>query len=139
MKTPNEEKIARGLGWFSIGRGVAQIVAPRRLAKLIGVRGNYSGLLRVLGAREIASGIGILTGRRPDAFPNAFWMWSRVGGNAIDLALLGAASRLKKSNRGRIALATAAVAGVAALDAICSQRLSRRNGARGAGAIRVAQ
>jgi uncharacterized membrane protein len=139
MKTPNEEKIARGLGWFSIGLGVAEIVAPRRLAKLIGVRGNYSGLLRVLGAREIASGIGILTGRQPDAFPNAFWMWSRVGGDAIDLALLGAASRLKKSNRGRIALATAAVAGVTALDAICSQRLSRRNGARGNGAIRVAK
>jgi uncharacterized membrane protein len=134
-KSPNEAKIARGLGWFSIGLGVAEIVAPRSLAKLIGVRGDHSGLFRMLGAREITSGIGILTGRGP----NANWMWSRVGGDAIDLALLGAASRLKKSNRGRIALATAAVAGVTALDAICSQRLSRSNGARGAGAIRVAQ
>jgi len=26
MKRPNEEKIARGLGWFSIGLGVAEIV-----------------------------------------------------------------------------------------------------------------
>jgi uncharacterized membrane protein len=66
-------------------------------------------------------------------------MWSRVGGDAMDLALLGAASNLKKSNRGRIAMASAAFAGVAALDAICSQRLSRRNGARGNGAIHVAQ
>lgn len=139
MNGLNEEKIARGLGWFSIGLGLAEIAAPRALARLIGVRGDYSGLLRILGAREIASGIGILARRRSDASPNAFWMWSRVGGDAMDLALLGAASRLKKSNRGRIAMATAAVAGVTALDAICSQRLSRRNGARGAGAIRVAQ
>jgi len=132
-KRPNEEKIARGMGWFSIGLGVAEIMAPRSLAKLIGVRGDFSGLLRMLGAREITSGVGILTGRQP----NANWMWSRVGGDAMDLALLGAASRLKKANHGRIALAAAAVAGVTALDAICSQRLSRRNGARG-GAIRVA-
>jgi uncharacterized membrane protein len=135
MRRPNEEKIALGLGWFSIGLGVAEIVAPRSLAKLIGVRGNYSGLLRMLGAREITSGIGIIAGRQP----NANWMWSRVGGDAIDLALLGSAFGLKKSNRNKLALATAAVAGVTALDAICSQRISRRNGARGDGAIRVAQ
>jgi uncharacterized membrane protein len=135
MKWLNEEKIARGLGWFSIGLGLAEIAAPRRLAKLIGVRGDHSGLLRMLGARKITSGIGILTGRQP----NANWMWSRVGGDAIDLALLGAAFRSRKSNRNKLAMATAAVAGVTALDAICSQRLSRLNGARGAGVIRVAQ
>jgi uncharacterized membrane protein len=135
MKRPNEEKIARGLGWFSIGLGVAEIVAPRSLAKLIGLRGNPSGLLRMLGARKITSGIGILTGRQP----NANWMWSRVGGDAMDLALLGAAFRTKRPNRNKLAIATAAVAGVTALDAICSQRLSRRNGARGAGVIRIAQ
>src|SRR5262245_27443854 len=135
MKRPNEEKIARGLGWFSIGLGVAEIVAPRSLAKLIGLRGNPSGLLRMLGAREITNGIGILTGRQP----NANWMWSRVGGDAIDLALLGAAFRSRRSNRNKLAMATAAVVGVTALDAICSQRLSRLNGARGAGVVRVAQ
>jgi len=88
----------------------------------------------MLGAREITSGVGILTGRQT----NANWMWSRVGGDAMDLALLGAASKLRRSKRGRIAAATAAVAGVAALDVICSQRLSRLNGAK-RGAIRVAQ
>ena len=134
-KRSNEEKIARGLGWFSIGLGLAEIAAPRGLAKLIGIRGDYSGLLRMLGAREITSGIGLLTRRQP----NANWMWSRVGGDAIDLALLGAAFKLKKSNRNKLAIATAAVAGVTALDAICSQRLSRRNGAKGDGAFHLAQ
>jgi uncharacterized membrane protein len=139
MKRPNEEKIARGLGWFSIGLGVAELVAPRRLAKLIGVRGDHSVLLRMLGAREITSGIGILAGRQP----NSNWMWSRVGGDAIDLALLGAAFRQsfrqRRPNRNKLAMATAAVAGVTALDAIFSRRLSRLNGARGAGVIRMAQ
>jgi uncharacterized membrane protein len=140
----NKEKIARGLGWFSIGLGLAEIAAPRSLTKLIGVRRDYSGLLRALGAREIASGIGILTRRRPGESPNPFWMWSRVGGDAIDLALLGAAYRLgrgrfRRSNRRRIAVATAAVAGVTALDMILSQRISRGNGARTGAAIRVAQ
>ncbi|HEY8459805.1 MAG TPA: SRPBCC family protein [Blastocatellia bacterium] len=135
----NEEKIARGLGWFSIGLGLAEIAAPRELAKLIGLRGDYSGLFRLLGAREIASGIGILAGRRNGESPNAFWMWSRVGGDAMDLALLGAASRLRKSDRSRIAAATAAVAGVAALDVILSQRLVRTRRARDGGAISVAQ
>jgi uncharacterized membrane protein len=143
----NEVKIARGLGWFGIGLGLAVIAAPRRLAKLIGVRGDYSGLLRALGAREIASGVGILTRRRRDESPNAFWMWSRVGGDAIDLALLGAAYKslgrswggLRRTDRSRIAAAAAAVAGVTALDIILSQRLSRRDGARNGGAICVAQ
>jgi uncharacterized membrane protein len=135
----NEGKVARGLGWFSIGLGLAEIAAPRGLAKLIGVRGDYSGLLRMLGAREIASGIGILAGRRSGEAPSAFWMWSRVGGDMIDLALLDAASRLRKSDQGRIAMATAAVAGVTALDVALSRRLSRPNGARNGGAIRVAQ
>jgi uncharacterized membrane protein len=162
MKRPNEEKIARGLGWFSIGLGLAQIVAPRGLAKLIGVRGDHNVLFRVLGAREITSGIGVLAGRQP----NSNWMWSRVGGDAINLALLGAAFRQRRPKRNKLAMATAAVAGVtalgaafrqrrpkrnklaiataavagvAALDAIFSRRLSRLNGARGAGSIRVAQ
>jgi len=135
----NEEKIARGLGWFSIGLGLAEIAAPRTLAKLIGVRGDHNGLLRMLGMREIASGVGILAERRP-AGPLAAWMWSRVGGDAIDLAMLGAALRSRKSGQGRVVAATAAVAGVTALDLICSLQLSRRDGAtKNGGAIRVAQ
>jgi uncharacterized membrane protein len=162
IRRVNEEKIARGLGWLSLGLGLAGIVAPRRLAKLIGLRGDHNVLFRMLGAREITSGVGILSGRRP----SSNWMWSRVGGDAIDLALLGAAFRQmrpkrnklamttaavagvtalgaafrkRRPKRNKLAIATAAVAGVTALDAIFSRRLSRLNGARGAGVIRLAQ
>src|SRR4030095_15214410 len=52
---------------------------------------------------------------------------------------LGAAFRKRRPKRNKLAIATAAVAGVTALDAIFSRRLSRLNGARGAGVIRLAQ
>lgn len=129
VKGWNEKHLARGLGWFSLGLGLAQVVAPRGIAKLVGLRGNHDGLFRVLGAREIASGIGILTQRRPVA-----GTWSRVAGDTMDLALLGSAFALPRSNRGRLAAATAAVAGVTVLDVLCSQQLSRPDNAKTPGA-----
>ncbi len=81
-----------------------------------------------MGLREIASGVGILTQRAP-----ATAVWSRVAGDAIDLACLGAAFMSNRSNRGRVALTTAAVAGATLFDLITAQQLSRgvktRNGA----------
>ena len=96
-------------------------MAPRALARLIGVSGEHRMLLRLFGLREMASGVGILTQHRP-----APWMWGRVGGDALDLACLGAALTSDDARPGRIAAAMAAVAGVTALDVLCSQQLSQR-------------
>jgi hypothetical protein len=57
--------LARTLGWFSLGLGLADVMAPRALAKLIGVSGEHNMLLRLFGLREMASGVGILTQHRP--------------------------------------------------------------------------
>lgn len=115
--------LARGLGWFSIGLGLAEVIMPRRLTRLIGVRGDHDQLVRLFGMREIASGIGVLSQRRPRA-----GMWSRVGGDALDLAMLGTAFSTKGAKRERLAGATAAVAGVTVLDIISTRRLSRPAG-----------
>ncbi len=80
--------------------------------------------MRAMGLREIASGIGILASAR-----KAPWLWSRVGGDAIDLALLGAALRAPRAERGRINAAIGAVGGVAVLDYLCARHVVR-NGAR---------
>jgi len=120
-KTDTALPLARGLGWFSIGLGLAELVAPRQLARFIGVTDNTT-LIQAMGVREIAAGIGILTQRRPTA-----WVWARVGGDALDLSLLGAAARQPGSDNTRIAVAAAAVAGVTALDLACSQQLARAN------------
>jgi uncharacterized membrane protein len=129
-----EEQLARGLGWFSIGLGLAEVFAPKGVAKLIGARGKRTGLIRVYGLREIAAGLGILTQRRPAA-----WVWARVAGDAVDLASLAASFASPKADRGRLMAATASVIGVTALDVICAQQLSRRAGSiTESGDIRVA-
>jgi uncharacterized membrane protein len=116
------EQLAIGLGWFSIALGVAELVAPRSLARLSGVPdGEESALLvRSLGAREIGHGLAIL--RRPSS---AGAVWSRVGGDAIDLSLLGYALSSDDADRRRVCAAMAAVGGVTLLDVMCAQQLSR--------------
>ena len=119
-----DERIANGLGWFSIGLGLAQILSPGSVARLIGVPDDATsrGLMRAIGVREIATGVGILWRPRP-----AGWVRARVGGDVMDLALLGAALRADDSQKGRVAAATAAVLGVTALDVMCSGRLSEKS------------
>jgi hypothetical protein len=112
--------LAQGLGWFSIGLGVAELVAPDRLARFLGME-QRTDLIRFYGAREITTGVGILT--RGDPTP---WLWGRVGGDIVDLATL-AVGLAQRSRRGsNVGLAIAAVAGVTVLDVLCAQALSRR-------------
>lgn len=118
-----EEKAARrarGLGWFSIGLGLAQIGAPRTVARLIGVSDDDEArnTMFAIGLREITSGIGILSRPRP-----AGWVWTRVGGDLMDLALLGKALNSEDSDRARVTAATATVLGVTALDFLTGRQL----------------
>jgi L-ascorbate metabolism protein UlaG (beta-lactamase superfamily) len=122
-------RLARALGWFSVGLGMAEVVAPRRLGKLIGAPG-HEWLLRAMGLREIMAGVGLLTAR-PDAKPLSKWMLARVGGDAVDLALLGAAFNANKGwfdrkRRVRTLAAIGAVAPVVAADIICARRLTHQ-------------
>jgi uncharacterized membrane protein len=118
---PRGEQLAVGLGWFSIGLGLAELTAPDALARLIGLRddSNTRSLLRAYGAREIGNGIAILM--QPD---NPAWLWSRVGGDLLDLASLASAARQDGVDSQRVGAATAAVLGVAALDVVCARQLS---------------
>jgi hypothetical protein len=77
------DKLARGLGWFSLGLGAAQLLAPRTVAKIAGVNPDENqSLIRLFGLRELASGVAIfMQGDRP-----AEAVWSRVAGDALDLA-----------------------------------------------------
>jgi len=67
-------------------------------------------------------------------------LWSRVGGDAVDLAYLANGLNSPDGNRQRTGMAIAAVAGVTALDVLCAQQL-RKTGPRSAAdrAIRVEQ
>jgi uncharacterized membrane protein len=121
----NAQRRARGLGWFSIGLGLAQIGAPRALARLIGISDDDEtrNTMFALGLREITSGIGILSSPRAPG-----WVWTRVGGDLMDLALLGKAMSDNENDRNRLAAATAAVAGVTVVDFLTGQQLSQQGG-----------
>jgi uncharacterized membrane protein len=124
-------RLARGLGWFSIGLGLVELAAPRRFARAIGAPPR-TGLVRACGAREVLAGIGILGSARP-----AGWVWSRVVGDLIDLALLGAARGSWRARPDRLRLAAGGVAGATALDLYDAARLSQR--AAPEGPVRIAQ
>jgi uncharacterized membrane protein len=121
-RSDDGERLARALGVFSVGLGLAQILAPHGVARAIGVVDDDENrkTMRAVGLREIATGVGLLTQQRPTPFA-----WGRVTGDAMDLALLGRAFNSERNDRRRLAVATAAVAGVTILDIVASQRLSR--------------
>jgi hypothetical protein len=128
----NASTLSRGLGWFSIGLGLTELLAPRKLAQAIGVSENHDALIRMLGAREITSGLALLARPKPTT-----WMWSRVAGDIMDLSLLGAAvsnvesrplrvSGSRDSDRRRLTVAIAAVAGITLIDLLVSVRLTQK-------------
>jgi hypothetical protein len=113
------QRLARGLGWFSIGLGVTEMLAPGWLGEKIGM-GPRTGLLRTLGARETLTGVVALTQPRPVG-P----IWGRVAGDVMDLAVLGKAAREYGTQKNRLAGAAAAVLGVTLLDVVCALKLQQ--------------
>src|SRR5690348_1119047 len=112
-----EMKLACGLGWFSIGLGLAEVLAPAAVARAAGIP-QQRALLRLFGCREIASGLAIFSQRRP-----AQALWARVAGDVLDLAVLAGAYGSPRANARKLTASIAAVAGVAALDVYCGQKV----------------
>jgi hypothetical protein len=112
------DRIARGLGWFSIGLGLAEIVAPGKLARALGLEGKEN-LVRAFGAREIGAGVGALSTEPRPA------LWSRVGGDLLDLGTLAVGFRNGDSEQRRnAALAITAVLGVTLADLYTASALT---------------
>ena len=122
------KRIARGLGWLSLGVGLPALAAPGAVARVMGLRedATNSAMVFAVGLRETACGVSML------AWPRfAGWIWMRVAGDAMDLALLGwALASGASTRRNRTIAATAASASVAALDVWSALRASRRAPAR---------
>lgn len=131
--------LARPLGWFSTGLGLAQLASPGAITRLVGVddSGGHRVLMRAVGVRELASGAGILSRPQP-----VVGLWARVAGDAIDVGMLGAALRVNGKRRRRIALATASVVAVTVADVVASARTSgskdRATGAKASTTVNLA-
>ena len=112
------QQIAQTLGYTSLVLGAAEIAAPGFLSRQMGLE-NHPKLMGALGAREMAAGVAILSQKN-----KAPGVWSRVAGDAMDLALLGLAAR-KSDRKVGVAVATAMVLGITALDVMCAMRGSK--------------
>jgi hypothetical protein len=113
------QSVARGLGLFSIGLGLTEVIAPKWLAKTIGAPPK-KGLIRWFGVREILTGIAALVMRRP-----AVSLWGRVAGDVADLGALGFAFGSRCAEPRRLAAVSGIVAGVTALDIMTARALKK--------------
>jgi hypothetical protein len=107
MRQGRTQALAGGLGIFSIAIGLAELMAPRWIARRAGARVSPN-MIRAFGVREIATGVGLLM-----AAKRGPWLWGRVAGDALDIAAV------------RNPAAIAALAGVTALDVAAASALTR--------------
>ncbi|MDR4307698.1 hypothetical protein IHQ68_13830 [Chelatococcus sambhunathii] len=105
------DRLARALGWFSIGLGVIELVAPGRIARGLGLE-HREGLIRAYGARELASAVPTLS------VDKSAGLAARLGGDVLDLLTLATALHPGNPKRGNAAVATALVLGVTLLDLV---------------------
>jgi uncharacterized membrane protein len=118
----NPETLARALGGVSIGLGLSEIVSPAKVASSAGVQptGRVRAVVRALGVRECAHAAAILLG-------SPSLVWTRVAGDALDIALLGWGLAGGNSRRRRGISATVALLGIAGVDAYAALQTQRRN------------
>jgi hypothetical protein len=115
----NLRSLARPLGWFSIGLGMAELLAPRRIAEAHGAP-DAGRVVQGFGVREIAAGIGILAAPQRSA-----GLWARAAGDALDIGAAGLAAARAEGRARTIALGTLAfVVGALAVDLLVARAVA---------------
>jgi len=117
------DAMAQGLGWFSIGLGLLEVMNAEGLSKWLGAE-DRRGVVRAYGFREIANGIAILA--QKDVRARSPWMWTRVAGDFLDLYSLKKLHHEDNPKRGNVKIAIAAVLGVTMLDIMTAGLLAER-------------
>ncbi|MFC3499967.1 SRPBCC family protein [Micromonospora krabiensis] len=124
----------RGLGWMSLGLGVAQLAAPDTVRRISGVDDSPTSraVVPLVGARELVHAAGLLTSRR-----KSIWAWTRVLGDAMDLASLGVAIAHRGGRRRRrLVGVTGAIVGITVVDLLTAVQATRAKRIGSAPAVR---
>lgn len=103
------DRLARALGWFSVGLGVVELLAAGRIARSLGLD-DKEGLIRAYGLRELASAVPTLS------VDKSIGLAARIAGDALDLGTLATALHRQNPKRNNAAVATALVVGITLLD-----------------------
>lgn len=114
------DRMARNLGWFSLGLGALELLTPERVTRALGMEGQET-LVRAYGAREIAAGVLSLSTEKGTG------LWSRVAGDGLDIATLMGALHADNPKRGNVALALLMVGGITLLDFATAKEVSARH------------
>ena len=85
--------LARGLGWFSLALGAAELMAPGSIRRRTGAP-VFDSIIQAYGAREVATGVALLTADKPVRL-----VWTRVAGDLVDIATLLPALRPDNPHR----------------------------------------
>jgi hypothetical protein len=112
--------MARNLGWFSLGLGALEILAPERITRALGMEGQES-LVRAYGFREVAAGVLSLSIEKKAG------LWSRVAGDGLDIATLMAGLRDDNPKKGNVAMALMMVGGITLLDIAAAKGVGARH------------
>jgi hypothetical protein len=112
------------LGWAGAGLGLAELLAPRAVAQLMGLQASPAtrGVLRVLGVREIVQAVGLACDTESDENIES-GIWTRVAGDVLDAALLAVAATQTRRPM-RFALVAGAVSAVAAMDLLTATEMT---------------
>src|SRR3954454_10327204 len=116
---PPERRLAKFLGIFSFGLGVAQLAIPDRINRLIGLKDTPKtrAIQRAVGVQELTAAQGIFSFSPPTPV-----LWTRVAGDLVHLGLLVKALDNGRNDNGRLKNAIGAVAGIAMVDLLVSVR-----------------
>lgn len=106
--------LGRALGWFSLGLGLVELLAPHRVTRVLGMEGKES-LVRAYGMREISSGVLSLSTEKHVG------LWSRVGGDVIDILTLLPALRDDNPKKQNVTAALALVGGITLIDLMAAE------------------
>jgi hypothetical protein len=120
------DRMARNLGWFSLGLGALEIFAPERITRALGMEGQEA-MVRAYGFREVASGVLSLSVEKQAG------LWSRVVGDGLDIATLMAGLRDDNPKKGNVALALMMVGGITLLDIAVAKEVSARHAPQAGG------
>jgi hypothetical protein len=107
------------LGQNAIGLGVWGLFAPQSVNDFLGIRGSPEVTRLVFGAREMATGVTLASD--PTYTPA---LWSRVAGDAFDIAVLSRLTGPENPKRNNARIALGVVLAVTALDLFAAVRMS---------------
>ncbi|MGJ4952084.1 hypothetical protein [Bradyrhizobium sp. HKCCYLS20291] len=114
------DRLARGLGWFSIALGTLELLAPHRVTHALGMQGR-EGLVRAYGVRELLAGVMTLSVEKRAG------LWSRVAGDGLDMVTLLGEVRPSNPRAGTVMAALVMVGGLTVLDYLAAQDVAAQH------------